>query len=146
MILIVVGLITQGTIEQPCIQKLLLAFNKFISKLVGILSSCYLIGFLSNAVDSSEGYTVTDVGYVETEIQMGPNLEFLFFQFSVVFGLVGWVGLHAPRGIVKCLKSFRRPSLQKKKKSVFLGHVSFFKYLCCVVKYFCIIFIPILPT
>ena len=78
---------------------------------------------------------------------MGPILEFLSFQFSVVLGLVGRVRLHAPRGIVKCLKSFRHPSLQKKKKKfVFLGHVSFFKHLCCVVKYFCIIFIPILPT
>ena len=38
---------------------------------------------------------------------MGPNLEFLSFQFSVVLGLVGQVRLHAPRGIVKCLKSFR---------------------------------------
>ena len=76
---------------------------------------------------------------------MGPILEFLSFQFSVVLGLVGRVRLHAPRGIVKCLKSFTQVC-KKKKKFVFLGHVSFFKHLCCVVKYFCIIFIPILPT
>ena len=71
-------------------------------------------------MDSSEGYTVTGVelAMLKLKSKWEPNLEFLSFQFSVVLGLVGRGGLHAPRGMVKCLKSFGHPCLQKKKKVV----------------------------